>query len=196
MTESRSKPALPAARATLPGAAPSLRFEVIVTTVAVLIREWLKASPETTRTGRRQAGADPRFGPKSANQTSPRATTFRQLLCVGLRPTVYREMTPQLRRSLLMPWLRPSRAPGATNVPALARRTRCARHRACVHDARLVERVDLGSRLQSSRSQYNQVIPANLVALPKHFKRNPPGFSRLLTARATTTKCRVQRPQR
>ena len=79
-------PALPAARATLPGAAPNLRFDVIATTVTVLIRERLKASAETTKTGRRQAGADPCFGPKSAHQTSPRATTSRQLLSAGQPP--------------------------------------------------------------------------------------------------------------
>src|SRR3979411_1747720 len=86
MTESRSKPALAAARATLPGAAPTLRCDVIATAVTVLIRERLKASAETTRTGLRQAGADLCFGPKSAHQISPLATTSRQLLAAGRRP--------------------------------------------------------------------------------------------------------------
>jgi hypothetical protein len=63
-TQSRSRPAVPAARTTLPGAADSRRFDVIVATVTVFMREGLNASAETTRTGRRQTGAEPCRGPR------------------------------------------------------------------------------------------------------------------------------------
>jgi len=104
MTESRSKPAVPAARATLPGAAPNLRFEVMAATVTVLIRERLKASAEITRTGRRQAGADPCRGPRSAHQTSPRTTTSRRLLSSVQQPAGDRATSPQPCRRLPEPW--------------------------------------------------------------------------------------------
>src|SRR6266704_6597429 len=85
-TQSRSRPAVPAARATLPGAAESRRFDVIAAAVTVLMRERLNASAETTRTGLRQAGAELCRGPRSAHQTSLRATTSQLSLVAGLRP--------------------------------------------------------------------------------------------------------------
>src|SRR5229473_6151458 len=117
MTESWSKPALPAARATLPGAAPNLRFEVIAATVTVLIRERLKASAEITRTGRRQAGADPCRGPKSAHQTSPRATTSQPSLSSGPSPAGDRAMNPQRHRRPQEPWSRQGPDPDAIDAP-------------------------------------------------------------------------------
>ena len=89
-TQSRSRPAVPAASATLPGAADSRRFDVIVATVTVLIRERLNASAETTSTGRRQAGAEPRGRPRSAHHTSLRATTSQLSLAVEPRPDLGR----------------------------------------------------------------------------------------------------------
>ena len=86
MTHSRSRPAVPAARATLPGAADSRRFDVIAATVTVLMRERLNASAESTRTGRRQAGTEPCRGPRSAHQTSLRATTSQLSLAAGPPP--------------------------------------------------------------------------------------------------------------
>src|SRR5260370_3992168 len=150
MTESRSKPALSAARATLPGAAPNLRFAVIVATVTVLIRDRLKASAEITRTGRRQAGADPCRGPRSAHQTSPRTTTSRRLLSSGLQPAGDRATSPQPCTRLLEPWSRPDPAPDATDAPTLSRKTRCARRPTCVRDAQPVDRGELGLRQRSS----------------------------------------------
>src|SRR5207247_8492557 len=101
-TQSRSRPAVPAARATLPGAADSRRFDVIAVTVTVLMRERLNASAETTRTGRRQAGAEPCRGPRSAHQTSLRATTSQLSLAAGPRPDLGRPPTS--------PWSTPRRA--------------------------------------------------------------------------------------
>jgi hypothetical protein len=100
-TQSRSSPAVPAAKATLPGAAARRRFDVIATTVTVLMRERLKASAETTSTGRRQAGAEPWRGPRSAHQTSLRATTSQR----------WPGAAQPLGRGLLMTFLSSKRLP-------------------------------------------------------------------------------------
>lgn len=98
-TQSRSRPAVPAARGTLPGAADSRRFDVIVATVTVLMRERLNASAETTRTGRREAGVEPCGRPRSAHHTSLRATTSQLSLAAGPRS--------DLGRPSISPWSKP-----------------------------------------------------------------------------------------
>ena len=158
-TESRSKPALAAARATLPGAAASLRFDVIATAVTVLIRERLNASAETTSTGRRHAGADPCFGPKSAHQTSPRTTISPQLLAAGQPRGGHRGSTLASRRHSRGPSSPRSRAPRPASARARSHTTGCAKRLTCGAAVLLFERVGLGSRLQFSQCEYNPVIP-------------------------------------
>src|SRR5581483_171957 len=101
-TESLGSPPTPAVRATLPGAPASRRFEVIVTHTTVAIRLRLYASLETTRTGRRRAGAEPLGAPRSAHQTSPRWIT-------KVRPPPAAGRPPARGRRPNLPWRRAHR---------------------------------------------------------------------------------------
>jgi hypothetical protein len=63
-TLARGSPASPRRRRTLPGMAPSRRFDVTAATTVVEMALRLNRSCCTTRAGRRPAGAEPSTGPK------------------------------------------------------------------------------------------------------------------------------------
>ena len=149
-TQSRSSPAVPAAKVILPGAAASRRFDVIAATVTVLIRERLKASAETTRTGRRQAGAEPWRGPRSAHQTSLRATTSQRWPRAEQLPDGGLLRTSPWSRRPPAHGLHPGRDHGRGVALGPRRKADSGTARACEHVARQLERAGSGLRSQSS----------------------------------------------
>lgn len=76
-TESLGNPVSRARRIRFPGAEARRRLLVRGTTTTVAIRLRLKALPWTTRTGRRNPGAEPVGSGRSAQTTSPCAITTR-----------------------------------------------------------------------------------------------------------------------
>jgi hypothetical protein len=170
-TESLGRPVARAGRSTLPGASAQRRLLVKGTHTTLRIRLRFRASPWTTRTGRRKPGPEPVGSGRFAQYTWPWATTIRRLrgsvlpLLQSLDPGTY----PLLRRLDSLPrlWLqdraarcillRPPCKPGF--VTSLAGGT----------IARLQRKLYQEWKSQFSYQKYNHA-PLRLQAAP------PPGF--------------------
>ena len=71
-TESLFNPVLLPANKTFPGAAASFKLDVMIATMRVLMRLWLKSLDCTTTIGRRKPGPEPLGSDSEAHQISPR----------------------------------------------------------------------------------------------------------------------------